>query len=358
VRGKRAEVGEKMRAQRGLRYKDAGVDIAAGDRLVRFIGARTKGIGGFSGLFAVPRAGYRRPLLVASTDGVGTKLLIAQQVGRLDTIGIDLVAMVVNDLVTCGARPLFFLDYYAVGALNQRDSRKVLSGIFAGCKQAGCRLLGGETAELPGLYRPQEFDLAGFGVGIVDRANVIDGRTVRPGDLVIGLGSSGLHSNGYSLARKVLLERRAMRLRARVAELGETLGEALLRPTVIYSALVVSLLKNVRIKAIAHITGGGIPGNLPRVLPRTVTAVIRTAAWVPPPIFSLIERLGPVSRREMFRTFNMGIGMILVLAPRDEQTVHAHCRRRGVRSFTIGEIIPRSPESKASPGTIVLDEKN
>jgi phosphoribosylformylglycinamidine cyclo-ligase len=346
-----------MRSQRGLRYEDAGVDIAAADQLVQFISRRARGIGGFSGLLPIPRKGYRDPLLVASTDGVGTKLLIARQLGRLDTIGIDLVAMVVNDIVTCGARPLAFLDYYAVGKLRLREAREVLGGILEGCRQAGCRLLGGETAELPGLYRPQEFDLAGFGIGIVDRARVIDGRRVRPGDAVIGLASSGLHSNGYSLARKVLLEQHKMRLGKRVAELGETLGEVLLRPTLIYAPLILSLLKKVKIKAIAHITGSGIPGNLPRVLPRGVRAIIRTSAWTPPRIFSLIERLGPVSRREMFRTFNMGIGMILVVAQKDTRLVHAHCQRKRIHSITIGEIVRCMRDHRRRSAAVVFDPK-
>jgi phosphoribosylformylglycinamidine cyclo-ligase len=324
---------------KGISYKRAGVDIAAADKLVKYISGKAEGIGGFGGLFSLPKKGYANPLLVASTDGVGTKLLIARKMGVLNSIGIDLVAMVVNDIITCGARPLFFLDYYAVGKLDLKEARQVLDGILKGCRMAGCKLLGGETAELPGLYGKKDFDLAGFGVGIVDKTKVIDGSGMRVGDVLIGLGSSGMHSNGYSLARKVLLGKNGMSLGARLKGLKLTLGRELLRPTIIYVPLVMSLIEGLKLKAIANITGGGIEGNLVRVLGKGVSATVRTESWEVPEIFRLVEKLGPVSGEEMLRTFNMGIGMILVVSRKDEEKVHEECKRHKVGSYTIGKII-------------------
>jgi phosphoribosylformylglycinamidine cyclo-ligase len=247
--------------------------------------------------------------------------------------------MVVNDLVVCGAKPLFFLDYYATGRLTLNQAKQVLGGIIAGCREAGCQLLGGETAELPGLYQQSHYDLAGFGVGIVEKHRLIDGRAIRQGDLLMGIASNGLHSNGYSLVRKVLLEQRRMSLSRRLPELGESLSSYLLRPTRIYVKLIVTLLERFRIQGMAHITGGGIPGNLSRILPPTVDAVVNVGSWEVLPIFSLIQRLGPVEPREMYRTFNMGIGMILVVRSVHAARLAQACRRRGFQTFCIGRIV-------------------
>lgn len=326
-------------AKKAVTYKAAGVDIRAGDRLVEFIRSTFPAIGGFSGCFPLPLSRYKRPLLAAATDGVGTKLLLAARLNNHRTVGIDCVAMVTNDLVVCGAQPLFFLDYYATGRLTLSQAKQVLEGVITGCRDAGCRLLGGETAELPGLYQRSHYDLAGFGVGIVEKERLIDGRGIRPGDVLIGIASNGLHSNGYSLVRKVLLERSRLSLRRRVPELGESLGSYLLRPTRIYVKLILALLKRFRIQGMAHITGGGVPGNLVRILPRTVDAVVDVGSWRIPAIFSLIQRLGPVEPREMFQTFNMGLGMILVVRPKHGRGLARACRRRGYQTFCIGRIV-------------------
>jgi phosphoribosylformylglycinamidine cyclo-ligase len=321
-------------------YEQSGVSIRKGDRLVDYLRARNKSIGGFSGLFPLSTRGMRRPMLVASTDGVGTKILVARMAGDLSTIGIDLVAMVVNDLITCGARSLFFLDYYAIGRLDLREAKQVLGGIIKGCEIANSPLLGGETAEMPGLYATGDFDLAGFGVGIVDASQVIDGRTIRPGDLVFGFESSGLHSNGYSLARAVLLDRCQMHLRTRVNELGETLGAAMLRPTKIYTDLTARLKKaGATMKAYAHITGGGIAGNLCRVLPPKVDAVIYKNRWETPPIFKLIQRCGPVDYAEMLKTFNMGLGFMAVAPASEQAKILKAAKACGEKAHVVGEIV-------------------
>lgn len=331
-------------ARKAVTYADAGVDIATADRFVDYLRSKSPVIGGFSGLYRLPTMrGAKRPMLVASTDGVGTKLLVAKALGRYETIGIDLVAMVVNDLITCGARPLFFLDYYATGKLTLEQAEAVMEGILAGCAQAGMQLLGGETAELPGLYAPGDFDLAGFGVGMVDAAELIDGTKIRPGDLVFGFESSGLHSNGYSLARKVLLERAALKLSTRVKELGATLGEVLLTPTRIYAKLVESLRRaKVAVKGYAHITGGGLPGNLSRILPRNVDAVIYKNRWDTPAIFKLIQRCGPVEYDEMLKTFNLGIGFVAVAGESEQARLVRAAARVGERVHVVGTIVEGS----------------
>jgi phosphoribosylformylglycinamidine cyclo-ligase len=320
------------------------VDIDAGDALVeriKPIAARTQrtevvaGVGGFGGLFALPPGKYREPILVAGTDGVGTKLKIAFAAGRHSTIGIDLVAMSVNDVLTTGAEPLFFLDYFATSRLDVDQAAKVIEGIGRGCETAGCALLGGETAELPGFYAQGEYDLAGFCVGVVERESIVDGRAVAPGDALIGLASSGLHSNGYALARKALLERDALQLSSAPPPLQRSLVDELLEPTRIYVRDILSLLKTVQVKGLAHITGGGIPGNLPRCLPHGCRAVIAERAWKMPPIFDLIAERGDVKREEMFRTFNMGLGMIAVVAPGD---VSAALRLLGERKRPAWEV--------------------
>jgi phosphoribosylformylglycinamidine cyclo-ligase len=334
-------------ARKRITYKGAGVDIAAGDRLVRRIrGVALKtarpgllaGVGGFSGLFDIKTLKYRHPVLVSSTDGVGTKLKIAFMTGVHDTIGVDLVAMGVNDVLTQGAEPIFFLDYFVSGKLDVGVAEKVIRGIADGCMQAGCVLIGGETAEHPGDFPGGEYDLAGFAVGVAERDELPDPKTVAPGDALIGLASSGLHSNGYSLARKVLLEVEGLRLEDRIAELGCTLGEEMLKPTRIYVKLVRALRRDYRIKAMAHITGGGIPGNLPRVLPEGRRAYIRRKSWTVPPIFDLIRRFGRVSQPELDRTFNNGIGMILVVAKDDAAGVEAALKKMGEPYAIMGEI--------------------
>ncbi|MGI8907989.1 MAG: phosphoribosylformylglycinamidine cyclo-ligase [Candidatus Sumerlaeaceae bacterium] len=328
---------------RSLSYKDSGVDISEGDRVVDFVRSRNRNIGGFSALMPIPK-GYKRPLLVASTDGVGTKLLVAKAAGQLNTIGIDLVAMVVNDLLVCGAKPLFFLDYYATGKLNAREAKQVLEGIFHGCEQAGCPLIGGETAELPGLYKSGDFDLAGFGVGIVEADRVIDGSRIEEGDLVYGFGSSGLHSNGYSLARRALLDKAGLTLKSKVPGAGNSsLQRVLMTPTKIYSALIARLLKGrIDIRGLAHITGGGIPGNLNRVLPGDLDARVEWGSWPVHPIFRLIEQRGPVSRAEMLKTFNMGLGMMAVAPARQRSAIERAAAAAGETVQVVGVLVPGS----------------
>jgi phosphoribosylformylglycinamidine cyclo-ligase len=326
-------------------YRKAGVSIAAGDRVAAAAKAAARvtrrpevvaGVGGFGALFRIPK-GYRHPLLVTSTDGVGTKLRIALMMKRHDTIGIDLVAMNVNDILTLGAEPVAFLDYYVTDKLQPRIAAAVLKGIARGCQLAGCSLIGGETAEHPGCFLPGEYDLAGFTVGVVEEDKVVDGRRIVPGDVIIGLPSSGLHSNGYSLVRHICFDVARLSLRARLPELRVPLGEELLRPTRIYVPIVRALPRGA-VKGMAHITGGGISGNLPRILPRGCAAHVRLDSWPVPGIFSLLQRLGSVQRDEMFRTFNMGIGFVLVVGARQADTVLAALKRQRERAYVIGEI--------------------
>lgn len=336
-----------MSLQRGMNYKKAGVDIVAADRLVKRIrplALKTTrpgllaGVGGFSGLFDLKSRRYRHPVLVSSTDGVGTKLKIAFLMNVHDTVGIDLVAMGVNDILTQGAQPLFFLDYFATGKLKPEIAVKVIRGIAAGCRLAGCTLIGGETAEMPSFYADGEYDLAGFAVGVVEKKKLPKPASIVPGDLLIGLPSSGLHSNGYSLARKVLLEKRKLRLEDRIRELGRPLGEELLEPTRIYARIIRYLLARHKIKGIAHITGGGIAGNLPRILPAGRQAWIRRGSWPVPPIFELIRGWGAIRQAEMDRTFNNGLGMILVVGKKEIPGIERSFRRLGEKHFFIGEI--------------------
>jgi phosphoribosylformylglycinamidine cyclo-ligase len=311
-------------------YKAAGVDIDAGEELVERIKPMAKsthrkgvlgGLGGFGGLFSLAGQ-YRDPILVSGTDGVGTKLLVANLVGKHDTIGIDLVAMCANDVLVTGAEPLFFLDYFATGALDVSAAASVISGIAEGCRQAGAALLGGETAEMPGMYAPGHYDLAGFVVGAVERDEVLDGSDIIAGDKLVGLPSTGIHSNGYSLARKVLLNDGGLSLDADPeGVLGTTLGLELLKPTKIYAEQMLSIRG--RFKGAAHITGGGLPGNIPRVLPKGCGAFLDGSAWNVPPIFGLIQRMGGISTEDMLRTFNMGLGMVLVVASSDAESVAA-----------------------------------
>jgi len=336
-----------MAKRKRITYKSAGVDIAAGDSLVRRIsGVAMKtarpgllaGVGGFGGLFDLKVLKYRHPVLVSSTDGVGTKLKIAFMTGIHDTVGIDLVAMSVNDILTQAAEPLFFLDYFVCGKLDVNIAAAAIRGVAEGCRQAACALIGGETAEHPGDFPEGEYDLAGFAVVVVEKEKIPKPQSIASGDALIGLLSSGLHSNGYSLARKVLLEAKGLRLGDRISELGRTLGEEMLEPTRIYANVVRALVRDHRIKGIAHITGGGIPGNLPRVLPERRRAWIRRRSWTPPPIFELIRRFGSISRAEMDRTFNNGIGMVMVVGKNDLGGVERALKKMGERYAVIGEI--------------------
>ena len=334
-------------------YKEAGVDIDAGDALVeriKPIAARTRipgvlaDIGGFAGLFAVP-AGMREPVLVSGTDGVGTKLKVAFAADRHDTIGIDLVAMSANDVAVTGARPLFFLDYFATSRLDVDRAEKVVAGIARGCRLAGCALLGGETAELPGFYAPGEYDLAGFVVGVVERSEILDGSRVEAGDVVVGVASSGLHANGFSLARRVLLEDAGLGLGDRPDGLPVPLADALLEPTVLYVGAI-GVAKTHGLKAAVHVTGGGLPGNVPRVLPAGLGAELDPSAWPRPAIFDVIQRLGGVANDEMMRTFNMGLGLVLVLPPSRAQACLDALGAAGHQAWRVGRIVPRPSEPR------------
>lgn len=334
-----------------LTYKQAGVDIDKQNRFLEDIKPLIKstfgpevlgGIGGFAGLFRFDARNFKEPILVSSTDGVGTKLKIASLADKHDEIGIDLVAMVVNDLIVEGAHPLFFLDYLATGKLNPDKAKAVINGIVNGCKEAGCALIGGETAEMPGFYRDDEYDLAGFGVGVVDADNHIDGARIARNDVIIGLNSSGLHSNGFSLARKVLLDQGKFAVDTHVADLGKTLGEELLTPTRIYVKSILNVLRDFKIKGIVHITGGGFLDNIPRILPDRSCATIDRSAWAVPPIFQLIKEVGGVEDEEMFRTFNMGIGMILIAAPTEAEEVLLRLKGLKETARIIGSIDQRA----------------
>ncbi|MGR6835296.1 phosphoribosylformylglycinamidine cyclo-ligase [Syntrophomonas erecta] len=333
--------------KQGLNYKQAGVDIDAANRSVDLIKPwveRTKrsevlsGIGSFGGFFALDTNRYREPVLVSGTDGVGTKLRIAQMMGVHDTVGIDLVAMCVNDVLVHGAEPLFFLDYIAVGKLDPQLVEALVKGISVGCQQAGCALIGGETAEMPGFYSEDEYDLAGFTVGVVERSLLIDGSQVECGDVIIGLPSSGIHSNGYSLVRKVLLEQSRLNLDQYIDELGRTLGEELLTPTRIYVKSIQSLLPEVEIRGMAHITGGGIIENLQRSLPKGMGAEIDSKSIDIPPVFNLIQERGRVEKDEMYRTFNMGIGYTLIASPQQSDKALMCLRDKGEKPIVIGRV--------------------
>lgn len=328
-----------MPARKPLTYKDAGHDLDRSDGIIEQLKKRLPDIGGFGGLFPLPKGKWKEPLLVSGTDGVGTKLLVAIMADRHDTVGIDLVAMVVNDVITVGAKPLFFLDYFASGVLKPHVIQAVIGGIIEGCKQSDCRLLGGETAEMPGMYPKGHYDLAGFGVGVVDRKAVVTGKGIRTGDVVIGLESSGLHSNGYSLARGVVFDRCKLTVGRRVAQLGGTVAETLLTPTRIYVPVVLDLMKRFTLKGMANITGGGLPGNLNRVLPANCDAEIDTTAWPRPAIFNFLQENGPVEEDEMFRAFNMGVGYTMVVAKEDAAAVVRRANKMGFPAHVIGRIV-------------------
>ncbi len=322
----------------GLTYKKAGVNIDEANDFVKKLKPLVRmteraevlgSIGGFGGLFAPRLKGMKKPVLVASTDGVGTKLMIADLQKKYDTIGIDLVAMNVDDVAVLGAEPLFFLDYIACGRLDKNQLLQVVKGIARGCRQANCALIGGETAELPGLYEPGKWDLAGFCVGLVDAGKIIDGRRCRPGDKVIGLASSGLHSNGYSLARRVFTEK----------DLKGDWGRQLLKPTKIYTLVVLQALKKIEIKAMAHITGGGFYDNIPRVIPEGLQVRIRRGSWPVPRLFKEIQKRGEIADKEMFRTLNMGIGLVAVVAGKEAEAAVKLFEKLGERAWIIGELV-------------------
>jgi phosphoribosylformylglycinamidine cyclo-ligase len=333
--------------KKSLTYADAGVDIEAGSEAVRLMRGAVRStyrpevladIGSFGGFFALDARKYKEPVLVSGTDGVGTKLRVAMLADRHDTIGIDAVAMCVNDILVQGAEPLFFLDYLAVGKLMPEKAAAIIGGVAEGCRQAGCALIGGETAEMPGFYGPGEYDLAGFAVGVVERNRIIDGRGIKPGDKLIGLPSSGLHSNGYSLARKVLLDRAGYSVDTYLERLGRTVGEEMLEPTRIYVKTVLPLLERFQIKGLAHITGGGLTENIPRILPAGTRIRIRTGTWPVPPVFGLIQEIGGIAPAEMRRTFNMGVGLVAVVAEEEAEEVMASLKARGEKSCLMGEV--------------------
>ncbi len=334
-------------------YKKAGVNVAAGNRLVEKIKPIVRstfrpevmgGIGGFAGLFSLKAKKYKNPVLVSGTDGVGTKLKIAFMTGKHDTVGIDLVAMCVNDVIVTGAEPLFFLDYFATGQLRPRVAVQVIKGIAQGCKEAGCALIGGETAEMPSFYPPGEYDLAGFSVGVVEKKKIIDGRKIRAKDVLIGLPSSGLHSNAFSLARKLLFDKKRYTVKDKLEGLERPLGEELLRPTQIYVKAIQKVLKSVTVKGAAHITGGGITENLPRILPEGACAQIQRGAWTIPPIFQILQKLGKINDHEMYSTFNMGIGMILVVNEKELKQAMSILQRLRQEAFVIGHIVKGKPQ--------------
>jgi len=329
-------------------YRDAGVDISAADEAKARIKGLARGtfnasvlseIGSFGGMFRPDLARYEDPVLVASTDGVGTKIQVAIAAGVHDTVGYDLVAHCVNDILVQGAAPLFFLDYIALGKMDAGRVEAIVSGVVRGCTEFACPLIGGETAEMPGTYAPEDYDLAGFIVGVVDRNRALTGERVQEGDVLLGLPSSGLHTNGYTLARKVLFDVMGLRVDTRVPDLGATVGEALLAPHRAYLSALEPLVERRKIRAMAHITGGGFPGNVPRVLPAGLGARIRASAWKVPPLFQMIQKGGSIPDEEMYRTFNMGIGMVLVVAPGDLHDVEHSLERRGETAFVIGSVV-------------------
>ena len=333
-----------QKQQKPLSYRDAGVDIDAGNELIEKIKssvASTKrpgvmgSLGGFGGLFELPLERYSHPVLVSGTDGVGTKLKLAIQLGKHDTIGIDLVAMCVNDILVLGAEPLFFLDYYATGALDTNIAADVIEGIAEGCRQSGAALIGGETAEMPGMYQAGDYDLAGFCVGIVEKDRAIDGSKVEPGDVLIALASSGPHSNGYSLVRKII--------EVSGSDLSEdcdgaTLADALLAPTKIYVSALKDIISNINVHALAHITGGGLLENLPRVLPDNTCGVINTSSWSMPAVFEWLQQNGNVEQMEMFRTFNCGIGMVVVVSEKDAEHILQTLKENNTEAWRLGHI--------------------
>lgn len=330
-----------------LTYKAAGVDVEAGYEAVRLMKEHTKrtmipgvlgNLGSFGGFFEIAKESYKNPVLVSGTDGVGTKLQIAFMTGKHDTIGIDCVAMCVNDVACHGAKPLFFLDYIGTGRLMPKVSADIVKGVCDGCVDAGCALIGGETAEMPGFYKDGEYDLAGFAVGIADKDNIINGSRVEDGNVLVGIASSGIHSNGYSLVRKLFFEVNNYDINTKFEELPDTLGEELLKPTRIYVRTVQALMEKYTINGIAHITGGGFIENIPRTIPSGLKAVIKCGSWDIPPIFSLMQRLGNIEEKEMFNTFNMGIGLVLAVREEDSAQIIDTLKALGEKAYIIGKV--------------------
>lgn len=338
-----------------LTYADAGVDIDKADKLVdkiKKISQQTPRsgvigkIGGFGGMFSLDISNIANPVLVSSTDGVGTKLKIAFMTGKHDTIGIDLVAMCVNDIIVQGAKPLFFLDYLSMGKLETDIATNIISGIGEGCRQANCALIGGETAEMPGFYKDNEYDLAGFAVGMVEKSKIIDGSKIRVGNQLIGISSSGLHSNGYSLVRKICFDVLKLKIDSYIPEFGQTIGEELLIPTRIYSETIHNIIKDLPVLGLAHITGGGIADNILRVIPGQCNIVIRKDSWDVPPVFTYLKQAGNISEREMMRTFNNGIGMTAVVPEDAVQEILDRLNVMNEKAFIIGEIVERKDSGK------------
>lgn len=339
-----------------LTYRDAGVDIEKANKLVCTISEIAKQtprsgvigeIGGFGGLFSLNVANLERPVLVSSTDGVGTKLKIAFMLDKHDTVGIDLVAMCINDIIVQGAKPLFFLDYLSMGKLDNNRASEIIKGIGEGCKQAECALIGGETAEMPGFYKDNEYDLAGFAVGIVDNSKIIDGTEIRVGHKLIGLASSGLHSNGYALVRKICFDMLNLKLDDRIPELGKTVGEELLTPTRIYAEPIRSIIKDMPIHGLAHITGGGMVDNILRIIPKACNIMIRKDSWDVPPIFSFLQESGNISEHEMMRTFNNGIGMVMIVPDHTSQDILQRLAAMNETAFLMGEVLDcRDPSNR------------
>jgi phosphoribosylformylglycinamidine cyclo-ligase len=342
-----------------LTYRDAGVDIDAGNKAVDLMKKHVRStyrpevlgdIGGFGGLFALDVAKYRQPVLVSGTDGVGTKLCIAFMADKHDTIGQDAVAMCVNDILVQGAEPLFFLDYLAVGKLAPEQVAAIVSGIAGACLESGCSLIGGETAEMASFYKKGEYDIGGFAVGVAERSKLITGQSIQPGDVLLGLPSSGLHSNGYSLVRKICFDVKEIDINQFIPELGKTLGEELLVPTKLYPKACLPLIEKYEIKGMVHITGGGFYENIPRVLPEGCGVEIDTQSWPKPPVFALLQQWGNVAWTEMYRTFNMGIGMILVVPPSEVQNIQDDLTARGEASFVIGQVTQGTKEAVLKGG--------
>ena len=331
-----------------LTYAEAGVDIDKANRFVdeiKKIAKKTHGssvmgdIGGFGALFSLHVENFERPVLVSSTDGVGTKLKIAVMMDKHDTIGIDLVAMCVNDIAVQGAKPLFFLDYLSMGKLNTETAKKIIEGIGDGCKEAGCALIGGETAEMPGIYADGDYDLAGFTVGIVDNSKIIDGSDINVGNNIIGISSNGLHSNGFSLVRKICFDVLKLKIDAEIPDLGCTLGEELLRPTRIYSEMIHGILRDLPVHGLAHITGGGIPDNLLRIIPKACRVVLKRKSWDMLPIFSFLQKAGKISEDEMLRTFNNGIGLIAVIPDSVTEEMLDRFAAMDIKAYLMGEVV-------------------
>lgn len=350
---------EKKKAKKRTRtYKGAGVDIQSGNEFVKRIAPLVRktfnskvvtDIGGFSGLYNFPQENYNKPVLVSSTDGVGTKLKIAFMTGIHDTIGIDLVAMCVNDILAQGAKPLFFLDYLAMGKLDPDQAVQILEGIVEGCQQAGCALIGGETAELPDFYKPGEYDLAGFAVGVVDKDKIIDSTEVRVGNKIIGLGSNGLHSNGYSLVRKIIFDDLGMKLNDKIE--GTKVQDELLKPTRIYVNIAHIILRDFKVTGIAHITGGGLIDNLPRILPKTCQAVLNKNSWQKLPIFDFLQQEGGIAEKEMYRTFNMGLGLVVIVPASEADEILERLAGMDEPAYLIGEVTER--KNKQEPLKLV-----